>query len=130
MPLLVKYQLGDGLIRGVWSASTVEQLTSQVVPDDPDFGYLALDDQDTQALQEQCLIVDEAVSAKPEVTLTVCTVDVTPFVPCTLLVGTTPYSLVPEDATLLLTADVPTVFQIQLPYQAACWGAPLTVEAT
>jgi hypothetical protein len=56
-------------------------------------------------------------------------VTVTPFVPCTLLVGTTPYALVPEDRHLVMTAEVPAVFQISVAHQAACWGTAISVEA-
>ena len=141
MPLLAKYHGTDGLIRGVWNANNVETLSAQVVEDDPEFGYLVLADQDTLALQEQYVVVDGALAAKPQVTLTatpnpfpangssVCTISVTPFVACTVLVNLTPYALVSEDPALLLTSDVPAVFQVSLAHQAACWGAPLTVEA-
>jgi hypothetical protein len=141
MPLLAQYHHTDGLIRGVWSANTVALLKGQIVTDDPEYGYLLLSDQDTQVLQEQYVVVEGQLAAKPLVTLsgfpapfaadgtTACTVTVTPFVPCTVWVGATPYALVPEDRHLILTADAPTVFQVSLPHQAACWGAPITVEA-
>lgn len=141
MPLLVKYHLTDGLIRGVWSATVVEHLTPQVVEDDPDFGYLIAEGSDQQALQVQYLIVDGVLVTKPPVTLTatpnpfaadgeaVCTITVDPFVPCTVLVDTTPYALVAEDPALLLTAEVPAVFTISLSHQAACWGSAIRVEA-
>jgi hypothetical protein len=142
MPLLAKYYLTDGLIRGMWSASVADQLTPQIVPDDPDFGYLILEGSDQQALQEQYVIVDGALVTKPAVTLTasptpfqadgveVCTITVTPFVPCTVLVQGIPYALDVEDPAVLLTTDVPTLFEISVPHQAACWGAPMLVEAT
>lgn len=141
MPLLIKYVLIDGLIRGVWSASVEEQLTPQIVGDDPDFGYLILAGSDQQALQEQYLIVEGALVTKPPVTLTaspnpftadgvaVCTITVTPFLPCTVLVQGIPYALDAGDPAFLLTTDVPTVFQVSLPHQAACWGTPILVEA-
>lgn len=141
MPLLAQYQRSDGLIRGVWSANNTQTLQAQIVEDDPVLGYLLLADQDVLVLQEQYLVIDGHLAAKPHVLLsafptpfpadgtTACSVTVTPFVSCTLLVGTTPYALVPEDRHLLVTAEVPTVFPIRLAHQAACWGAAITAEA-
>jgi hypothetical protein len=141
MPILVSYQRSDGLIRGLWSANNEAILLAQVVENDPVIGYLLVPDQDKLMLQEQYLVSASGLITKPAVTLqaspspfpadgaSVCTVSVVPFVPCTVLVDTTPYSLVSEDPTLLLTADAPTLFQVSLPHQAACWGSPLTVEA-
>lgn len=141
MPLLAKYHRADGLIRGTWTANNLASLTAQVVEEDLEYGYLVLADQDAVALQEQYVVLDGALAAKPQVTLTatpnpflatggsVCTITVTPFVPCTVLVNLTPYALVPEDPALLLTSDVPALFQVSLAHQAACWGNSLTVEA-
>jgi hypothetical protein len=114
---------------------------AQVVEDDPVMGYLLVPDQDRAVLQEQYLVSASGLIAKPAVTLhanpspfpadgaSVCTVSVVPFVPCTVLVDTTAYTLVAEDPVLLLTADAPTLFQVSLPHQAACWGSPIAVEA-
>jgi hypothetical protein len=141
MPMLATYHRSDGLIRGVWSANNAATLAAQVIEDDPEYGYLIVDDQDVQVLQEQYVVVEGALAAKPSVTLSgfpnpfaadgtaTCSVTVTPFVACTVLVDTAPYALVPEDRHLLLTAEVPMVFHLSLPHQAACWGASLTVEA-
>jgi hypothetical protein len=141
MPLLAHYQRSDGLILGLWSANTEALLLAQVVEGDPVHGYLLVPDQDRAVLQEQYLVSASGLIAKPAVTLhatpspfpadgsSVCTVSVVPFMPCTVLVDTTPYTLVSEDPVLLLTADAPTLFHISLPHQAACWGAPITVEA-
>ncbi len=141
MPILAQYQRSDGLIRGVWTANTLHMLEAQIVEDDPVLGYLLLADQDVHVLQEQYLVVNGQLAAKPQVTLsgfptpfpadgtTTCSVTVTPFMPCTLMVGTTPYMLVPEDRHLLMTAEVPAVFQVSVAHQAACWGTAITVEA-
>jgi hypothetical protein len=141
MPMLAKYHRADGLIQGTWSANTTTMLQAQIVPDDPTFGYLIVADQDAQVLQEQYVVAGGILTPKPEVTLhavsnpfaadgtSICTIRVEPFVPCTVLIDTAPYQLVPEDAAILLTSDVPRLFQVSLPPQAACWGAPLTVEA-
>jgi hypothetical protein len=141
MPILVSYQRSDGLIRGLWSANNEAILQAQIVEGDPVTGYLLVPDQDGLVLQEQYLVSASGLIAKPAVTLhavpspfpadgaSVCTVSVVPFVPCTVLVDTTPYTLVSEDPTLLLTADAPTLFQVSLPHQAACWGSPISVEA-
>ncbi len=141
MPMLAHYQRSDGLILGLWIANTEALLLAQVVEGDPVHGYLLVPDQDRAVLQEQYLVSASGLIPKPAVTLhaspspfpadgsSVCTVSVVPFVPCTVLVDTIPYALVSEDPTLLLTADAPTLFQISLPHQAACWGSPITVEA-
>jgi hypothetical protein len=141
MPMLAKYHLTDGLIQGVWNANNTALLEAQVVPEDPIFGYLVLVDQDAQVLQEQYYIIAGQLAAKPNVVLTatptpfpadgatVCRITVLPFVACTVLVNVTPYALVPEDQAVLLTSDVPMVFQVSLPHQSACWGSPLTIEA-
>lgn len=141
MPLLAKYQRSDGLIRGVWSANTVELVRAHADPDDAVHGYVLLEDEDVHALQTQYVLPDGVRTPKPLVTLVawpnpfpagtdvVCSVRVEPFVPCTILVNATPYALVPEDQVLELTTDIPMVFQVSLPYQAACWGEPLVVEA-
>lgn len=141
MTMLASYQRSDGLILGIWRANTEALLLAQVTQDDPTTGYLLVPDQDGSVLQQQYLVSASELIAKPAVTLhampspfpadgsSVCTVSVTPFVPCTVLVDTTPYTLVSEDPVLLLTADAPTLFQVSLPHQAACWGSPFTVEA-
>jgi hypothetical protein len=141
MPMLAKYHRADGLIQGTWSANNTTMLQAQIVPSDPTFGYLIVADQDAQVMQEQYVVAGGILTPKPAVTLeavsnpfaadgtSVCTISVTPFVPCTVLMDTTPYQLVAEDPTIRLTSDAPRVFQVSLPHQAACWGAPLTVEA-
>jgi hypothetical protein len=141
MPMLAQYHRTDGLIQGTWSANTTTTLQAQIVPDDPTFGYLIVADQDARVMQEQYVVANGILTPKPEVILqavsnpfsadgtSICTISVVPFVPCTVLIDTTPYQLVPEDQTILLTSDVPRVFHVSLPHQAACWGASLTVEA-
>jgi hypothetical protein len=141
MPMLAKYHRTDGLIQGTWSANNTTMLQAQIVPSDPTFGYLIVADQDAKVMQEQYVVAGGILTPKPQVTLaasptpfvadgtTICFMTVVPFVPCTVLVDVTPYTLVPEDQAILLTSDVPRVFQVSLPQQAACWGAPITVEA-
>jgi hypothetical protein len=59
-----------------------------------------------------------------------CTITVSPFVPCTLLVNSSPYSLIPEDPHIVLTSDVPRQFRVVLAPLAGYWATPLLVEAT
>lgn len=141
MPVLAQYRLTDGMIHGVWSAAVVAHLDAQIPAVDTENGYLRLDDYDPLVLQEQYRVVKGSLEAKPQVTLTavpstfpadgttVCTISVTPFVPCAVFVGQTLMVLTEEDRTVQLTADAPMLLTVSLPQQAACWGQPLTVEA-
>jgi hypothetical protein len=141
--VVLKYERSTGAIRGIFESVVEGMLDAQIVHDDPVFGYLRHDTALTaEALQRGWYVHEDLLVAKTVLTLTatpspfaadavtVCTVTVEPFVPCTVLVDGVPYALIEEDPTLELTADVPHRFQIALAPVAAYMAAPLTVEAT
>jgi len=140
---LLKYRLDTGFIDAVIQGSSLGLTQAQIVPDDPTYGYLLTDDaHDPRVWQEQYAIVEGAVSAKEELTITAtpnpfvadavatCTVTIDPFEACTLVVNGAPLALTTEDPTLVLTSDVPALFVIALHTMATAWAAPITVEAT
>jgi len=142
MPLL-KYGLDTGAIAAVIQGSSLALTQAQMVPEDATYGYLLTEDEhDPRTWQEQYAIVDGDVSPKTALTITAtpnpfaadgvgtCAITVTPFQACTLLVNGTPYTLVEEDATVLLTSDVPATFAVSLAADVTAWALPLTVEAS
>jgi len=143
MQMLLKYERSTGAIRGIFESGVTGMLEAQIVPDDPDWGYLRHDTALTaEALQREWYVHEDLLVAKTVLTLTatpspfaadavtVCTVTVDPFVPCTVLVDGVPYALIEEDPTLALTSDVPHRFQIALAPMAAYMADPVTAEAT
>jgi hypothetical protein len=147
MPHLVAYAKDTGLIQGVWSAALAEHLVANIEPAHPTLGYLEVADEtlSAAALQERYCVQDGVLHACEELTLVAtpnpfvadavaeCVVCPQPFVPCTLLVGPfgqqTEVVLAAADDPLILTADVPQVFAIQLAPLAGYWAAPITIEA-
>lgn len=143
MAVMVKYHRQTGAIVGVWESTVATLLAAQEDPSDPVHGYQLVETALTASdLLDGAYMQEQVLTAKTHLTLeavpnpfpgdgrTRCAVTVVPFVPCVLLVDSTPYSLVPEDATLLLTADVPHVFDIRLAPLAAYRAIPIQVEAT
>jgi hypothetical protein len=143
MPQLAKYLLATGAIVGVWESNTEALIEAQRVEEDVVYGYLAVDltDVGNQALQDGWYVHEELLLEKNELTLSatpspftadgveVCTISVTPFVPCVLLVNGTPLEVSEGDEDITLTADVPETFVVVLEPLAAYWATPLTVEA-
>jgi hypothetical protein len=92
-------------------------------------------------VQEQWYIVEGVCVPREELTIVAdpnpfpapggdkCSVTVTPFVPCTLLVNDTPYALTEADPTLELGASVPTTFLIFLQELTGYWATPLAIQA-
>lgn len=143
MIVLVHYSKPAGHILGVWQADPTTLLTSQANADSPTQGYALTD---TEVPMRQILSdyvwQDGALVAKTAVTLVAepsafaadgtseCSVTIEPFVPCTLLIDGQPLVLTQEDPIVVLTADAPHTFQVQLMAPAPCRAADLTVEAT
>lgn len=148
MPHLAYYDLSTGLIQGIWTAVLEEHLTPNIDADNPTHGYLLVDDDTLSAaiLQERYWVNDGVLTPSNEVTLLAtpnpfqangtaeCTILPQPFVPCTLLVGQpgeqTAAQLATVDDPLILTADVPQTFAVQLAPLAGTWATPIRVEAT
>lgn len=148
MPLLLKHQLTDGLIVGIWQSNSTALAQAQIVNDDPLYGYMLLSDLHhlneipQEQIQERWYISGTQTRAKTECTITatpnpftadgttVCSITVSPFVACTLMVNQEPYDLTTEDAILSLTSDTPMPFTVLLASQAQMWASPLLVEAT
>jgi hypothetical protein len=143
MTVMLQYRLSDGWVQGTWESSTLANLQAQIVPDDPAYGYLATDIEITQqVLLAAYYVPDGVLTAKIVLTLTatpspfvadgiaVCTVTVSPFVPCTLLVDGSEAALTAADPMLELTSNVPHVFHVELAPVAAYRADPVTVEAT
>ena len=144
MPVLLQYRLDTRAIIGRWESNTIGIVDAQRVPDDPTYGYLASGTSlGIDVLHAQYYIAeDETLTAKQTLTLTAtptpfaadgvttCTVSVSPFVACQLLVDGTPETLTEGDQTLILTSDVPHVFQIALVPLDTAWAMPITAEAT
>jgi hypothetical protein len=141
--VLLQYRLSDGGLQGTWTSSTLANLQAQIVPNDPTYGYLATNVEiSQQVLLADYYAPDGVLTAKIVLTLTatpspfvadgiaVCSVTVSPFVPCTLLVDGDEVALTAEDPTLELTSDVPHVFQLSLAPVAAYRAEAITVEAT
>jgi hypothetical protein len=142
MPQLVKYLLSTGRIAGVWESNTTALLDGQRDDTDPTYGYLLLTESvPTQELESTWYVLDGVLTAKTTLVLsadpapfaadgvTVCTVSVSPFVPCTLRVNGTPLDVSAGDEVVTLTADVPETFTVTLAPMAAYQAAPLTIEA-
>jgi hypothetical protein len=143
MPVLVHYRLTDGAILGAWQAATEALLQAQTPPpQDGATTVMVETDVPLVRLVADYAMHEGALQPKTVLTLTatpasfvadgvaVCTVSVDPFVPCTLLVDGTPYTLSLEDPAVELTADVPHTFTITLAASATASAPPLTVEAT
>lgn len=142
MDTLLRYQLTDGLVVGVWQGTHEELLTAQVVPDDPTHGYLRMTTEESpQALMEGWYVQEGALVPKAVLTVhalpnpftadgvTMCHITVTPFVSCTLVVDGQQHALTEADDVLELTADIPHVFQVSLLPMGAYRADPLHVEA-
>jgi hypothetical protein len=148
MPFLAYYERSTGLIQGVWTAAAVEHLTPNIDPDNPTHGYLVVEDETLSAalLQERYWVQEGALRPATEVTLLAtpnpfvanglaeCTIRPEPFVPCTLLVSVlgreSAVEVTSSDDPLILTADVPEAFTVQLAPRAGTWATPVRVEAT
>jgi hypothetical protein len=143
MTVLLQYRLSDGWLQGTWESSTLANLQAQIVPDDPTYGYLATDvELSQQAFLAGYYVPDGVITAKTVLTLTatpspfvadgaaVCSVTVSPFVPCTLLVDGSEVALTAADPVLELTSDIPHAFHVELAPVAAYRADPVTVEAT
>ena len=140
MPSVIKYVLTTGQLIGVWEANTTAMLLPQIVEGDDTYGYLLREEpaprpQDQWWVQDGELVHAGELRIVPDVFsfaadgVAACTLTVSPFVPCTLLVNGVPWSLVPEDPALVLTSDVPQTFQVRLAPLAGYWASPITVEA-
>jgi hypothetical protein len=147
MPHLAYYERSTGLIQGVWTAAAEEHLTPNIDPDNATHGYLIVEDDTLTAamLQDRYWVENGALVLATEVTLLAtpnpfqanglaeCTILPQPFVPCTLLVGQpgqqTSVVLATVDDPLILTADLPQVFPVQLAPLAGTWAASIFVEA-
>jgi hypothetical protein len=148
MPHLAYYDLSTGLIQGVWTAVLEEHLTPNIDQNNPTHGYLVVNDDTLSAaiLQERYWVESGVLTPSNEVTLlatpnpfqangtAACTILPQPFVPCTLLVEQsgqqTAVQLATVDDPLILTADVPQVFGVQLAPLAGTWASAIRVEAT
>jgi hypothetical protein len=148
MPFLAYYERSTGLIQGVWSAVLEEHLVPNIDPDNPTHGYLLVDDDTLTAalLQERYWVQQGVLAPSTEVTLLAtpnpfqangtaeCAIRPQPFVPCTLLVGQPGHqaavALATIDDPLILTADVPQTFAVELAPLAGTWATPIRVEAT
>jgi hypothetical protein len=140
MAFVARYVRSTGHIDGIWESSTLDLLIAQIVGDDPTYGYLLSTDAAPTPL-DHWWVQDGVLVSATELTITAdvatfaadgvesCTLTVTPFVACTLLVNSVPWSLVPEDPALVLTTDVPLVFQVRLAPLAGYWAVEITVEA-
>ena len=147
MGLLLKYALSDGLITGLWNSNTPALLEAQRIPGDPTYGYAAVSDRSPlgqlgpEVIQERWAVPAGVPTPKATHTLTaspnpfdadgvaVCSITLSPFVACTLLVNGTPYALTTGDQTLALTSDTPLLFRVVLAPLASAWAPPITVEA-
>jgi hypothetical protein len=140
---LLKYRLTDGAIVSSWSANTAELLEPNIVAGDPTYGYLLEESGLTpRQLTERCFVQDGAMQVKTEVTLSATpptfladgvassSITVTPFVPCTVRIAGVPYALTAGDQAVILTADLPQVFPVDLAPHATVWAEPTSVEAT
>jgi len=143
MATILHYRLSDGLIQGMWTSNTQALVDAQIVPGDTTNGYLQVDTAlDFQTLRERWYVHEDLLVSKAEVAIqadanpfeadgvTICTVTVSPFVPCTLLIDGAEVVLTPADDTAELTSEVPHTFQITLAPLAQYWAVPITVEAT
>lgn len=142
MSRLLRYRVSDGAITGCWEGIP-SYLEAQVDLTDPTVGYVedVVADIPLATLFDQWRIVAEVLTAKVPLTFTasptpfaadgiaVCTITVSPFVACTVLVNGTPMPLTVEDATLELTSDVPATFVMRVQPMGTHWAVPLTVEA-
>jgi hypothetical protein len=140
---LLRYVSTTGSIQSVWVGNPASLLEAQIVPEDPDYGYLLSDTTlDADVLQQQWEVVGGALTAKMQAILTpdvltfasdgsaACTIQVVPFMPCALSVnGDEPVNLTPADTTLVLTSDIPAVFHVQLMPMPRLWAEPILVEA-
>ena len=143
MPTLLRYQLSDGTIVSAWSATDAAALAAQVWPDDSGHGTVMSDEvRDMRAWNERWTVVAGQLREKDRLTIiadpasfpadgvTVCSVSVEPFIPCTVLVSGQSQALTPEDPTLTLTADTPQRFVLTLAPMTLFFAEPLSVEAT
>lgn len=137
---LIHYLKATGEIMGVYTADLREHLEANR-RDDATHGSLLLEAAIPPMDHEQFAVVDGAVIAKQALTIvanpapfpadgqTPCQITVEPFAPCMLLVNGEQVTLSASDPMLLLTADAPQQFVIQLVAMTGRWAAPLTVEA-
>ncbi len=143
MDALIKYRHSDGGIVGVWTASPASHLVAQIPTEDAAHGYLLHDaTEDPGSLEMTSYVHEELLLTKQALTLTAnvptfaadgmaeCAITVEPFVPCDVVVNGAVVPLTAEDPTLVLTADIPTVFTIALAPMVAYRADPVTVEAT
>lgn len=64
--ILVSYDRATGTIAGLWQSTDQALLALQMVPDDPTYGYLFVEDQTLSAteIQEHWQVVDGALMPK------------------------------------------------------------------
>jgi hypothetical protein len=141
MAQLLQYQLSDGQIWGIYTSNTQELLEAQIVDESPTYGYLFPASPIEVSQQESYEILSGAVSLKTTLVLTAhpspfvadgvteCSITVSPFVACTLMVNGIPTALVVGDQTLVLTADTPQQFQVHFLTMPGYWAADLLVRA-
>jgi hypothetical protein len=145
MPVLIHYALADGQIQQIYEATSQEFLDWQyrdvamagalTLPQGLDMApstvmerYVV--DLDTLTIIPKPVgVLTAAPNPFPADGLTSCVVTLTPFVPCSLRIGTEVVALTAQDPTLDFKADLEQVFTITLILQAAIWADSLRVEA-
>lgn len=66
--ILVRYETATGTISGLWESTDQALLALQIIPDDPTYGYLFVEDETLSAteIQESWQVVDGVLVPKPE----------------------------------------------------------------
>ena len=142
MTQLIQYVMSTGAIFGIYEASTAALLTAQIVAGDPTYGYLMPSQDIALDQQEQYEIVGGVVQVKTELMILAtpptfmadgmaeCTVTVSPFVDCSLVVGSTIIALTGGDPTLTVTSEVPAQFLLRLIAMPGYWAPPRAISAS
>lgn len=144
MPVRIHYALADGQIEQLYEANMLEFLDWQTHGEasgaltvlDPIAVSPALImeryyvDLATLTLTPKAVAtLSASLNPFPADGLTICSVTLVPFAPCTLRVNEQDVTLSPEDPTLALTSEVARRFRITFVPQAQLWADTLTVEA-
>lgn len=142
MHYVLQYVKADGRLVGVWQAAEDTSLLAQVAEETAAMAY-AVTESDLAAptLLATYDWVNGALTPKASLTLTAtpnpfpadgvseCAITVVPFQSCTLRVNGQEQVLTPEDQTLLLTADSPQTFLLDLAPMGGFMAEGITVEA-
>lgn len=133
------YDSVTGQITSLLVATSLEAILRQVPPDGQ--AVLVADGTIDRTTLEQFQVVGGALLEKTPVLLSAslnpfpadgiseCVISMTPFVPCTLLLNTTPYPLTLTDPTFVMTSEQAGRWTVTLAWHPTHWAAPLLLTA-